>query len=100
MAGEDRPVLAVPGRRGRRLSEALRLRVPGDVPPGPNWLARAYKAGVLNTFDCYGSHAYQHRKSDDEIKSLVQELAPNRVENFDAYFSRPQPIGIALRLFK
>src|SRR5215471_11368680 len=28
-------MLAVPGRRGRRLSEALRLRVPGDVLPGP-----------------------------------------------------------------
>ena len=74
--------------------------VRGDVPAGPDWWARAYKAGVLNTFDCYGSHAYQHRKSDDEIKSLVRELAPRRVENFDAYFARPQPIGIALRLFK
>src|SRR5215471_6952621 len=31
-------MLAVPGRRGRRLSEALRLRVPGDVPPGPGGL--------------------------------------------------------------
>ena len=38
MAGEGRLALAVPGRRGRRLSEALRLRVPGDVPPGPGGL--------------------------------------------------------------
>jgi Bacterial Ig-like domain (group 3)/IPT/TIG domain len=38
VAGEGRPVLAVPGRRGQRLSEALRLRVPGDVPPGPGGL--------------------------------------------------------------
>ena len=38
MAGDGRPMLAVPGRRGRRLSEALRLRVRGDVPPGPGGL--------------------------------------------------------------
>jgi hypothetical protein len=31
-------MLAVPGRHGRLLSEALRLRVPGDVPPGPGGL--------------------------------------------------------------
>jgi uncharacterized repeat protein (TIGR02543 family) len=35
VAGGGRPVLAVPSGLGRRLSEALRLRVPGDVPPGP-----------------------------------------------------------------
>ena len=38
MAGKGRPALAVPGRRDRRLSEALRLHVPGDVPPGPGGL--------------------------------------------------------------
>jgi len=38
VAGEGGPALAVPGGRGRRLSEALRLRVPGDVSPGPGGL--------------------------------------------------------------
>jgi hypothetical protein len=38
VADEGRAVLAVLGRRDRRLSEALRLRVPGDVPPGPGGL--------------------------------------------------------------
>ena len=38
MAAEGRLVLVVPGRRDRRLSEALRLRVPSDVPPGPGGL--------------------------------------------------------------
>ena len=38
MVGEGRPTLAVPGRRDRRLGEALRLRAPGDVPPGPGGL--------------------------------------------------------------
>jgi hypothetical protein len=31
-------VLAVPGRSDRRLSKALRLQVPGEVPPGPGGL--------------------------------------------------------------
>jgi hypothetical protein len=38
VAAEGRVVLVVPGRRDRRMSEALRLRVPSDVPPGPGGL--------------------------------------------------------------
>jgi HYR domain len=38
VAGGGRPVLAVPGRSDRRLSKALRLQVPGEVPPGPGGL--------------------------------------------------------------
>ena len=38
MAGEGRPVLAVLSRSDRRLSKALRLHVPSDVPPGPGGL--------------------------------------------------------------
>lgn len=74
--------------------------VRGDVPKGPNYFKRAYKSGVLNTFDCYGAHAYQHLKTDNEIRLLVTELQPNpeKVKNMDRYFLRPQPIGIALRL--
>jgi SAM-dependent methyltransferase len=84
------------------LCEKSSLMVLGDVPPGPNYIARRYKAGVLNTFDCYGSHAYQHLKTDDEIRTLVHELQPDgdKVLNEKAYFLRPQPIGIALRLFR
>ncbi len=74
--------------------------VRGDVPQGPCFLSRCYKAGVLNTFDCYGSHAYQHLKTDDEIRMLISELQPDlkKVLNLETYFLRPQPIGIALRL--
>ncbi len=72
----------------------------GDVPPGPDYWHRAYKSAVLNTFDCYGAHTFQHMKSDDEIRGLVKELQPdaNKVLNADRYFLRPPPIGIALRL--
>ena len=38
MAGGGRPVLAMIGRSDRRLSEALRLHVPSEVPPGPGGL--------------------------------------------------------------
>jgi Bacterial Ig-like domain (group 3)/IPT/TIG domain len=38
VVGEGRLVLAVPGWRDRRLNEALRLRVAGDVPPDPGGL--------------------------------------------------------------
>jgi SAM-dependent methyltransferase len=84
------------------LCEKSSLMVRGDVPAGPDYMVRCYKAGVLNTFDCYGAHAYQHLKADDEIRTLVRELQPdaNKVLNEEAYFLRPQPIGIALRLFR
>ena len=80
--------------------EKSNLMVRGDVPKGPRFLERCYKAGVLNTFDCYGAHAYQHLKTDDEMRALVSDLQPEltRVLNLDSYFLRPQPIGIALRL--
>lgn len=77
----------------------------GDVPVivGESvWarLKRRFKATCLNTFDAYGSHQYQHHKSDDEIRTLVQELQPDaaKVLNTDKYFSRPPKIGCALRL--
>jgi len=82
------------------LLEKSMLMVRGDVPRGPGWIRRAYQSGALNTFDCYGSHAYQHLKPDDEIRALVRSLQPDPacVSNLDRYFERPQPIGIALRL--
>ena len=82
--------------------EKSMLVVRGDVPTGPNYLRRAYRSAALNTFDCYGSHSYQHLKTDNEIRTLVAELQPDRsmVLNMDRYFLRPPPVGIALRLRK
>lgn len=78
------------------------LMVRGVVPAGHGFVRRAYAAGVLNTFDLFGSHSYQHHKTDEEIRLLVQELQPEaaKVFNIDRYFSRPQPLGCALRLVK
>lgn len=79
----------------------------GDVPriAGESRVARLrrrYRSAVLNTFDAYGSHHFQHHKRDEEIRALVGELQPDpsRVQNADAYFRRPPPIGVALRVMK
>lgn len=89
------------------LLEKTNLCVQGDVPrvPGESTverLRRRYRAAVLNTFDCYGSHAYQHHKSDAEIRALLQSLQPDpgKILNSDRYFLRPTPIGCALRVFR
>ena len=91
---------------GEALEKAL-LCVQGDVPriPGEGFLARLtrrYRAASLNTFDAYGSHAYQHHKTDAEIRNLVATLQPDMqlVRNMDRYFARPPHIGCALRVFK
>jgi uncharacterized protein YbaR (Trm112 family)/ubiquinone/menaquinone biosynthesis C-methylase UbiE len=86
-----------------RVVEMAGFSVTGDVVPGRSareTLHRRYRATVLNTFDAFGSHAYQHYKSDAEIRALVKELQPDetRVSNLDTYFRRPPPIGCALRV--
>lgn len=81
--------------------------VQGDVPQKKGesaWarMTRSFKSTSLNTFDCYGSHMYQHLKSDDEIKALAKALQPDaqKILNIEKYFLRPTPIGCALRIFR
>lgn len=81
--------------------------VQGDVPvkPGESFLGRLkrrFKNARLNTFDCYGSHQYQHHKSEAEIRALVASLQPDasKVLNADRYYLRPPPIGCALRVYR
>lgn len=85
--------------------EKLNFCVQGDVPNTKGALdriRRCYRATVLNTFDGYGSHAYQHHKTDEEILALVRALQPDgtKVLNMDKYFLRPAPIGCALRIYR
>jgi len=82
--------------------EILSFVCRGDVPKGGNYFRRAYQQGVLNTFDLYGSHAYQHLKTDEEIQRLISELQPDnkKISNYAMYFSRHTPEGCALRLTK
>ena len=81
--------------------------VQGDVPRiegEPTWvrLKRRFKNTSLNTFDCYGSHQYQHFKTEAEIRALAKALQPDatKILNMDKYFLRPAPIGCALRIFR
>jgi SAM-dependent methyltransferase len=82
--------------------EKSRLMLRGGVPEGPDYFKRAYKCGVLNTYDYYGSHKYQHHKTEEEQKNLAKSLQPDmgKIKNWDVYFSRPSPICCALRLSK
>ena len=77
----------------------------GDVPrTGKFWqhLAHSYRATVLNTFDLFGSHAYQHLKTESELRKLIKELQPDetKVKNVDRTFSTPRPIGCLFRIFR
>jgi SAM-dependent methyltransferase len=78
----------------------------GDVPRGTDsyysFLKRGYRQGLLNTFDWYGAHEYQHHLSEAELRKLVSELQPDssKVLNLDRYFRVPAPIGCAFRIKK
>lgn len=79
------------------------LAVVGTTTPGPNYLWRKWRAVVVNTFDGYGGHGYQHHLTLGEQKALAKELQPDTKKwtNAKAYFeTRPMPIGVALRLGK
>ena len=87
--------------------ELIGICVQGDVPKIENesnlkYLKRRFKATSLNTFDGFGSHKYQHHKSESEIRDLLKSLQPDitKVKNVIPYFDRPTPIGCALRVFK
>lgn len=87
--------------------EKTGLCAQGDVPvrQGEGLVARIkrkYRTTTLITFDLFGSHEYQHHKSDEEIRALIHGLQPNpaKIQNEEAYFTRPKPIGCALRISK
>lgn len=89
------------------LLEKAGLCVQGDVLRSAEDTPAAYRrqrirATVLNTFDYFGAHRYQHHISDDGLRALVATLQPDssRVGNMLAYFRRPPPIGCALRVFR
>jgi uncharacterized protein YbaR (Trm112 family)/SAM-dependent methyltransferase len=87
------------------LLEKASLCVMGDVRPGTTaveTLKRRFRAAMLNTFDAYGAHEYQHHLSDDEVRTLVNHLQPqhDKVLNTNAYFARPPLIGCALRVMR
>jgi len=88
------------------LLEKLLLVAQGDVPiiEGESVLSRLkrrFKSAYLNTFDGYGAHKYQHHLTNEQIQKIVDDLQPDssKVLNTKKYFSRPPPIGSAIRVF-
>jgi len=73
-----------------------------SLPAESSWayLKRRFKNTSLNTFDGFGSHTFQHHKSDGDIRALVKAMQPDasKVANMEKYFLRPAPIGCALRV--
>lgn len=82
------------------LLEKASFVVRGDVPPGERYQERLYESTVLNTFDLYGSHKYQHHVSGDELAAICERLTPppTRVLNLQSYYRRPIPPGMPIRL--
>jgi hypothetical protein len=82
------------------LLEKAQFLVRGDVPPGDDYEKRLYTQTVLNTFDWYGSHKYQHQLSAKQLASICNGLNPHpdKILNLEAYFKRPLPPGLPLRL--
>ena len=76
--------------------------VRGDVPRGPHYLKRLWKNTLLNTYDWYGFHQYQHQKTESELRLLIEDLQPDStlVANLDSYFTRPLAPGRAFRVRK
>jgi SAM-dependent methyltransferase len=81
--------------------ERAGFMVLGYVPPGPGYIRRKYRQGVLNTFDWYGSHTYQHHLSREEIAQLVAALQTDleKVLNLEIFLRLPTPpLGCAIRI--
>jgi uncharacterized protein YbaR (Trm112 family)/ubiquinone/menaquinone biosynthesis C-methylase UbiE len=82
------------------LLEKAQLVVRGDVPPGERYQERLLTQSILNTFDWYGGHRYQHYLSAAQLAKICNELnpKPSQILNLDAYYKRPLPPGLPLRL--
>jgi uncharacterized protein YbaR (Trm112 family)/ubiquinone/menaquinone biosynthesis C-methylase UbiE len=80
--------------------EKANFLVRGDVPPGDHYEERLYETTVLNTFDWYGSHRYQHHLSGEELAAICDAMSPKPREilNLNAYYKRPMPPGLPIRL--
>jgi uncharacterized protein YbaR (Trm112 family)/SAM-dependent methyltransferase len=82
------------------LLEKAQFVVRGDVPPGERYQERLLNQAILNTFDWYGSHRYQHYLSAAELEAICSRLTPKpyKILNLEAYYKRPLPPGLPLRL--
>lgn len=76
-----------------------RYIVCGPVPPGPNERKRRYHQAVLNTYDWYGSHAFQFHYSTNDILKMFDRvgITLDRAPGFMDWIVNHKP-GRGLRL--
>jgi len=84
------------------LLEKSQFVVRGNVPPRPDLTLRQYRQAVLNTYDWYGSHAYQAQKTGKELRNLVAKLQPDSryIQNLEEHLKINFPPGLAIRITK
>lgn len=76
-------------------------RGPSGGRTGWDAVKHLYRAGVLNTYDYFGAHAYQHHHSFAEIRAMVAALHPQGTPLNEAqFYVSPQPEGMDLRVRK
>ena len=77
---------------------ALQVLICGEVPPGANFRQRRYRQAVLNTYDWFGSHAYQHHYRCYELLGLFEQagIAYHQIPNIEEVIRLAQP-GLAFR---
>lgn len=77
---------------------ALQFLICGEVPRGPRFRRRRYRQAVLNTYDWFGSHAYQHHYRCFELLGLFEEAGIDyaRIPNLERVIRLAQP-GLAFR---
>lgn len=61
------------------------LLIRGEVPKGSNYLRRKYRQTVLNSYDYFGSHRYQHYFTAGDLRRLfaASGIPMAKVTNFD-----------------
>lgn len=80
--------------------EKSRTMSRGEVPRAGRsllgHLRHQFRSGVLNTYDSYGAHTYQHYLSRAEQRALIARLQPDpaKVLNAERYFEGKVPLSV------
>jgi 2-polyprenyl-3-methyl-5-hydroxy-6-metoxy-1,4-benzoquinol methylase len=83
------------------LLEASAFVVRGKVPKSHS-LRQRFKQAVLNTYDLYGSHLYQHFFTKEQLLALLYSLQPDKAKvlNVEKVFDDPAAKAAAFRVIR
>ena len=76
----------------------LQVMICGEVPAGPDYRTRRYRQTVLNTYDWFGSHDFQHHYRCFELLALFKQASVGyeRIPNLEEVIRLALP-GMAFR---